>query len=68
VVEDALGSAVVGSPETVRRGLEEFVARTGADELMVTANIFDHGKRKRSFEILAEVHGGMKGAASDRRA
>ena len=27
---------------------------------MVTANIFDHGKRKRSFEILAEVHGGMK--------
>jgi hypothetical protein len=35
---------------------------------MVTANIFDHGKRKRSFEILAEVHGGMKGAASDRRA
>jgi alkanesulfonate monooxygenase SsuD/methylene tetrahydromethanopterin reductase-like flavin-dependent oxidoreductase (luciferase family) len=57
VVEDALGSAVVGSPETVRRGLEEFVARTGADELMVTANIYDHEKRKRSFEIIAEVGG-----------
>jgi hypothetical protein len=27
--------------------------------LMVTANIFDHAKRKRSFEIVAEVHGGM---------
>jgi hypothetical protein len=27
---------------------------------MVTANIFDHIKRKRSFEIVAEVHGGMK--------
>ena len=26
---------------------------------MVTANIFDHEKRKRSFEIVAQVHGGM---------
>ncbi|HEY1794991.1 MAG TPA: LLM class flavin-dependent oxidoreductase [Stellaceae bacterium] len=57
VVDDALGSAVVGGPETVRRGLEEFATRTGADELMVTANIFDHEKRKRSFEIIAEVGG-----------
>ena len=47
-------------PETVRRGLAEFVGETGANELMVTANIFDHAKRKRSFEILAELHGGMK--------
>jgi luciferase family oxidoreductase group 1 len=62
VVDDALGSAVVGSPDTVRRGLEELVARTGADELMVTANIYDHAKRKRSFEIVAEV-GGLTGAA-----
>jgi hypothetical protein len=27
---------------------------------MVTANVFDHAKRKQSFEIVAEVHGGMK--------
>jgi hypothetical protein len=40
----------------VRRGLQEFVARTRADELMVTAQIFDHGARRRSFEILAWVH------------
>ncbi len=46
-------------PDTVRRGLEDFVRQTGADELMVTANIFDHEKRKRSFEIIAQVHGGM---------
>jgi luciferase family oxidoreductase group 1 len=57
VVDDALGAAVVGSPETVRRGLEDFVASTGADELMVTANIYDHEKRKRSFAIVAEVGG-----------
>jgi hypothetical protein len=31
---------------------------------MVTANIFDHDKRKRSFEIVAEAHGGMKAPRS----
>jgi luciferase family oxidoreductase group 1 len=59
VVDDALGAAIVGGPEAVRRGLEDFVARTGADELMVTANIYDHEKRKRSFAIIAEM-GGVK--------
>jgi luciferase family oxidoreductase group 1 len=58
VLADALGAAVVGGPDTVRRGLDEFIARTGADELMVTANIYDHEKRKRSFEIVAGVHSG----------
>jgi alkanesulfonate monooxygenase SsuD/methylene tetrahydromethanopterin reductase-like flavin-dependent oxidoreductase (luciferase family) len=60
ILDDGLSCAVVGSPETVRRGLDDFISRTSADELMVTANIFDHAKRKRSFEIVAEVHGGMK--------
>jgi len=59
ILADALGAAIVGGPNTVRRELEEFIRRTGADELMVTANIFDHGKRKRSFEIVADVHGAM---------
>ena len=63
MLDDALSCAIVGGPDTVRRGLEEFVQRTGADGLMVTANIFDHAARLRSFEILAEVHGGMKRAA-----
>ncbi len=40
----------------MRRGLRAFIDSTGADELMVTAQIFDHEARKRSFEILAEVH------------
>jgi luciferase family oxidoreductase group 1 len=57
VIDDALGAAIVGGPETVRQGLEDFVRRTGADELMVTANIFDHDRRKRSFAIVAEVGG-----------
>jgi len=59
MLADALSCAIVGAPDTVRRGIEAFVERTGADELMVTANIFDHAKRKRSFQIVAEAHGGM---------
>lgn len=53
MLADALACSIVGGPETVRDGLSEFVASTGADELMVTAQIFDHTARKRSFEILA---------------
>ena len=59
MLDDALSCAVVGGIDTVRRGLEAFAARTGADGFMVTSNIFDHAKRKRSFEILAEAHGGL---------
>ena len=47
--------AIVGSPETVRRGVEAFVAETGVDELMTTAMIFDHTARLRSFEIVASL-------------
>ncbi len=56
MLNDALACSVVGGPDTVRDGLRAFVASTGADELMVTAQIFDHDARKRSFEILAGVH------------
>jgi len=54
-LEQALSCSVVGSPETVRRGLASFIARTGADELMVTSQIFDHAARLRSFEITAQA-------------
>jgi luciferase family oxidoreductase group 1 len=57
MLADALSCAVVGGPDTVREGLRAFVASTGADELMVTAQIFDHTARKRSFEILAHEAG-----------
>ena len=47
---------VAGGPETVRMGIEAFIARTGADEIMVTAQIFDQAARLRSFEIAARMH------------
>lgn len=49
--------SAVGSPETVKHALEMLVAETHADELMVTAHIFDHAARLRSFQIAAEVRG-----------
>lgn len=55
ILSQALSASVVGSPETVRGGLADFAARTAADELMVTAQIFDHQKRLRSFAITAEI-------------
>jgi luciferase family oxidoreductase group 1 len=53
-IDRPLAEAIVGSPETVRRGLEAFIAKTGADELMVTAQIYDHKARLGSFEIVAQ--------------
>jgi luciferase family oxidoreductase group 1 len=63
MIAQALSCSAVGSPETVRRGLEAFVTRTGADELMVTSQIWSHPDRVRSLEILAEVGMGVAKAA-----
>ncbi|MGI8842033.1 MAG: LLM class flavin-dependent oxidoreductase [Caulobacteraceae bacterium] len=54
MLDQALSCAIVGAPATVRAGLAAFIARTGADELMVTGSLFDHGARLRSFEIAAQ--------------
>ena len=63
LIDQSLSTAVVGDREQVRAGIAAFVERTGADELMVTAQIFEHEARKRSFEILAEVNRSMSEAA-----
>jgi luciferase family oxidoreductase group 1 len=52
-VDTFLGCSFVGSPQTVRAGLERFIAETGADELIVASAIFDHALRVRSYELLA---------------
>jgi len=50
-----LGCSFVGSPATVRTGLAELSATTGADEVIVAAGIFDQAARLRSYELLAEL-------------
>ncbi|MGV8943194.1 LLM class flavin-dependent oxidoreductase [Thermomonas sp.] len=50
-----LACSIVGGPETVRAGMQAFVERTGADELMVVSDVFDPELRRRSFGIIADV-------------
>ncbi|WP_439882540.1 LLM class flavin-dependent oxidoreductase [Pontibacter sp. MBLB2868] len=54
-VQQMLRYAFIGSPETVKTGLEEFISITQADELMVTSHIYDHKARVHSYEILGEM-------------
>ena len=55
MLDSVLSCTAIGAPDTVKRQLQEFIARTGADELMITSQIFQHEQRLRSYEIAAEV-------------
>lgn len=55
MVERAYRYAAVGSPDHVRERMQAFIARTSADELMITSQIYDHAARLRSFEIAARI-------------
>jgi luciferase family oxidoreductase group 1 len=58
--QDRFADQAVGSPETVQRQLSGLLERTGADELMLTAMVYDIKDRARSFELIAEkVAGGL---------
>ena len=59
MVEQALACAVVGDADDVREGIAEFARRHRPDELMLTANIFDHGARLHSFALAARAFGGV---------
>ncbi|MFL5894617.1 MAG: LLM class flavin-dependent oxidoreductase [Thermoleophilaceae bacterium] len=47
--------AVLGSPETVKRGLEEIAQSYDADEVMVVTITHDHAARRKSYELIAEA-------------
>ena len=50
----------MGARDTVRAGLEAIIAKTGASELILTGQIWDHRERVRSFEIAAEAIEGLE--------
>ena len=56
LLEHVRSCSAIGSHATVLRELNAFIERTGADELMITSQIFDHSARLRSYEITADVH------------
>ena len=51
MLKESMSCAAIGSPQKVQRELGDFIARTGADELMITCQVFDHAARRRSYEI-----------------
>ena len=57
MVDQTLVHTAVGAPATVRAKLAAFVDATGANELMITSQIWDHDARRRSLALLAEAWG-----------
>src|SRR5215204_5456689 len=55
LVASRTGGSIIGSKETVKRKLEEYLEQTKADEIMVNAIIYNHEERLRSYEIIAEI-------------
>ena len=59
--------AVLGSPETVRRGLEEVATAYGAEEVMIVTIVHEHEARRRSYELIAQAFG-LGGVGTEREA
>jgi alkanesulfonate monooxygenase SsuD/methylene tetrahydromethanopterin reductase-like flavin-dependent oxidoreductase (luciferase family) len=54
-VRSKLGAAIVGSNATVRAGLEKLVGDTGADEVIVVTDTYEHEDRLQSYERVADI-------------
>jgi alkanesulfonate monooxygenase SsuD/methylene tetrahydromethanopterin reductase-like flavin-dependent oxidoreductase (luciferase family) len=63
-VEDMLSMSVVGGPNTLIQRLAQVMAQTGADELIGSGGIHDHGARLASYEILAGIANDLPKAAA----
>jgi luciferase family oxidoreductase group 1 len=50
-----LARSIVGSPDTVRKGIAELREETGADELIIVSDVYEHFERLRSFELIAQA-------------
>ena len=55
MLDEMLSCTFVGTADQVHHDLQRFVAATGADELMVACQIFDHAARLGSYELLAST-------------
>jgi luciferase family oxidoreductase group 1 len=59
-----LAYSIVGTADVVRQGLEQVVAQTGADEVIVASQIYDHAARLRSYEIASQAAATVEAAAA----
>jgi len=55
MLEQIMQGSAVGSPDTVKQAVDRFVARTGADELIISGSIFDQAAREKSYSLAADV-------------
>jgi luciferase family oxidoreductase group 1 len=55
VLDSVLRCSAIGTPETVARGLADFVRRTGVDEVMVASAIYDPAARRHSLALTAQA-------------
>ena len=62
MIDQALSRAVIGSPDAVGRGLQDFIGQTQVDEIIITANIYEHAARLKSFGMIAEIHARFDGS------
>jgi len=54
-IKDFLAAAVIGSPETVASGLQELIALTQADELILVCDVYESELRFKSMSLAAQV-------------
>ncbi|MFT3857578.1 MAG: LLM class flavin-dependent oxidoreductase [Aquabacterium sp.] len=62
-IDDFLGAAVIGGPDTVRQGMQALLTRTQADEFMLVCDVFDPALRLRSLDIVVQA---VRGDAAGR--
>jgi luciferase family oxidoreductase group 1 len=55
ILDQVLACSAIGTPGLIKKTLQEFIERTGADELILASQIFDHAARLHSYEIVAQV-------------
>ena len=64
LLESIASCSAIGDPDQVQATMQAFIDRTGADELMLACNMFEHAHRLRSFEIAANCAKEMRRAAT----
>src|SRR5438477_5282928 len=59
-IETKLREAIIGSNATVKAGLERLIAETGADEIIVVTDTYEHADRLHSYRMVADLAGTIK--------
>ena len=55
ILQHLLSCSAIGTLDEVRDQMRVFIEKTGADELMIAGQIYEHPARLRSYEIAAEA-------------